>query len=78
MIEKEFLEKLGLNIKLERVRKRLTQEDLAGLVGCDRSYISLIERGLQNPSIIKIVKMSKALDVDIKVLLNDFRRIKLK
>ncbi|OGH96905.1 MAG: hypothetical protein A2039_00140 [Candidatus Melainabacteria bacterium GWA2_34_9] len=71
MIEKEFLEKLGLNIKLERVRKRLTQEDLAGLVGCDRSYISLIERGLQNPSIIKIVKMSKALDVDIKVLLNE-------
>jgi len=71
MIEKEFLEKLGLNIKLERVRKRLTQEDLAELVGCDRSYISLIERGLQAPSIVKIVRISKALDVDIKVLLNE-------
>ena len=68
--DKEFLEKLGLNIKLERVRKRLTQEDLAELVGCDRSYISLVERGKQNPSITKFIKISKALEVEIKAFLD--------
>lgn len=71
MDNKEFLEKLGLNIKIERVRKRFTQEKLAELVGCDSSSISLIEGGKQNPSITTVVKMSKALDIDIKVLLNE-------
>lgn len=66
---KEFLKKLGMNIKLERIKQHLSQEDLAGKVGCDRSYISVIERGLQNPSVTKMVKISKVLKVDIKVLL---------
>ncbi len=71
MKEKDFLEKLGLNIKVERVKKRFTQEDLAELVGCDRSYISVVERGIQNPSITKFIKIAKALDVDIKILLDE-------
>lgn len=71
MDEQKFLKELGLKLKVARVIKGYTQEDLAGAVECDRSYISVIERGLQNPSITKLIKITKALNVDIKALLND-------
>lgn len=70
MNNKDFLEKLGLNIKIERVRKKFTQEDLAELADCDRTYISLVERGKQNPSITNVVKIAKALEVDILTILS--------
>ena len=69
MEKEDFLIILGLNIKAERVRKKLNQEQLAHLADCDRSYIGFVERGKQNPTIIKLVKISKALDVTINDLL---------
>lgn len=62
---------LGLNIKAERNRKNLTQFQLAELIGTSESTISLIERGLQTPSIFLVYNIAKVLMIDINELLKD-------
>ncbi len=62
---------LGLNIRAERNRKNLTQFQLAELVGISESTISLIERGLQTPSIFLVYNIAKVLFIDINELLKN-------
>lgn len=50
-------------IKGLRLKKKMNQEDLAFACGVDRSYISLLERGVTEPSLTKIFDISKALGV---------------
>lgn len=59
---------LGLNIKFERMKKGLSQEELAELVDISRTAVSFIETGRQNPTVLKIIDIAKALDVDINDL----------
>ncbi len=65
----ELLKQLGRNIKAERVRKGYTQESFAEKACVSREYISRIERGQENMSILKILKLSQILEIDIKNLL---------
>lgn len=65
-----LLKQLGLSIKLERVRKGLSQEDLAELSGLHRTYIGMVERAERNISVINLVLIAKALNVSIDTLLN--------
>lgn len=67
----ELLKKLGRNIKVERVRKGLSQEELAELADTTRRSISLIENGLQHPKIISVIKLAKVLDVSIDYLVDN-------
>lgn len=41
----------GKAIKQERIKKGITQEELAERCGLDRTYISRIERGYKNPTL---------------------------
>ena len=66
---KELLKQLGRNIKAERVRKGYTQGLFAEKAGVSREYISRIERGQENMSILKILNIAKILETDIKNLL---------
>ncbi len=59
---------LGLNIKFERMKKGLSQEELAELVDISRTAVSFIETGRQNPTVLKIIDIAKALDIDINDL----------
>ena len=52
---------IGNKIAEERKRQGLTQEDLAGLCEMDRSYLSEIENGHKNLSVLSLLKISKAL-----------------
>jgi len=45
-----------------RVRRGLTQEQLAANSGLERSYTGGIERGVRNPTIITLLKIAVALD----------------
>lgn len=65
------LKNLGLNIKSERIRKNLSQEELAEKCDVSRNSISLIETGKINATILKIVDIAKALNIDINILLKD-------
>ena len=41
----------------------ISQEELAARCGFDRSYISLIERGVQSPTVKKLVTIARVLNV---------------
>lgn len=63
-------EKFGNKVKALREDKGFSIEHLANISNVDRNYISDIEKGKRNVSLLIIEKLSKALDVDIKELFN--------
>ncbi|MEE3349575.1 MAG: helix-turn-helix transcriptional regulator [Candidatus Gastranaerophilaceae bacterium] len=69
MNKQELLKKFGKNVKIERIKKDLTQEQLSVKLDVNQNYIACIERGRQNMSLGKILELSDALDVDIQKLL---------
>lgn len=60
---------VGKNIRAYRTRKKMSQEDLAARVGMSRPYLSEIENGLQNPSLIILDSIAEALDATVIDLL---------
>jgi XRE family transcriptional regulator, master regulator for biofilm formation len=64
---------VGRKIHEIRKKKGLTLTEVAERANISKSYLSNIERDLnQNPSIFIIKKLSMVLDVDVKVLLNPY------
>lgn len=59
------------NLKAERYRKGVTQAELAEAVDVSESSISLIERGIQSPSIFLVYDISRFLEIDINDLLKN-------
>lgn len=59
-----ILEKFGKNLKMYRLKSGLTQEQFAELVDLSVTYISLLENGRTNTTILVIEKFSKILKVD--------------
>jgi transcriptional regulator with XRE-family HTH domain len=53
------------NIRKLRVGRGLSQEALAVDAGIDRTYVSRLERGLENPSVAVLEKLAIALKVAI-------------
>jgi transcriptional regulator with XRE-family HTH domain len=58
----------GNNVRKQRLAKGISQEQLAALTNLHRTYIGGIERGERNPSLINIMKISKALNISIPSL----------
>jgi len=46
-----------------REAKGMSQEQLAEAAGLDRSFISLVERGIQSPNIVVLLKIAEVLEV---------------
>lgn len=61
--------KFGKALREIRLKKNLSQGDIAEKLGVHRSYISGLERGKRNPSLLTIKKMAKAIGVEPKELL---------
>ena len=53
---------LAANLKQARKAKGLSQEELAGQVGIDRTYVSALERRVYAASIDLVDRLAKALD----------------
>ncbi len=64
-------ELFGVNVKLERTRQRLTQEQLAALVKTEQPYLSKVERGLVVPSLEFVERIATALNVSPAALLDE-------
>jgi transcriptional regulator with XRE-family HTH domain len=60
--------KFGQKLRAIRESKGMSQEKLANDSGLDRTYVSGIERGKRNPSLINISKLAKGLGVKITAL----------
>ena len=60
--------KLGQRIAGLRKGRKLTQEQLAEAVGCSVEFISLIERGVNAPSVSGLEKFAKILKIEVREL----------
>jgi transcriptional regulator with XRE-family HTH domain len=58
---------VGANLKDLRKRKGVSQEALAFDCDLHRTYISGVERGIRNPTVVVLAKIAKALSVDSSV-----------
>lgn len=66
MVKDEILRQLGARVKEIRIKKGLTQIELANKIGKDHPSINKLENGKVNPSYIFLLEVSLGLDVDIK------------
>ena len=60
--------KLGQRIAALRKARKLTQEQLAEALSCSVEFISLVERGVNSPSVAGLEKFAKILKVEVKDL----------
>lgn len=59
----DTLKRFGDKVRELRIKKGLSQEQLAELSGLHRTYISSVELGKRNVSLINIFALAKALGV---------------
>lgn len=62
------LRRLGERIRELRAERGLSQEGLADAARIGRAYMSGIERGVRNCSVLHLLKIAKALKVDAGAL----------
>jgi transcriptional regulator with XRE-family HTH domain len=60
--------KLGQRIAGLRKSRKLTQEQLAEALSCSVEFISLVERGVNAPSVSGLEKFAKILKVEVREL----------
>lgn len=61
---------VGQNFARLRREKGLTQEEVEVRSGFSQQYLSGLERGVRNPTIITLFELAQSLDVDVIDLLN--------
>lgn len=62
---------LGANVRRFRVAATLSQEAVAHRMGVDRAYISAVERGAQNATLLSVWEIAQALGVRPAQLLDE-------
>lgn len=59
----------GKKLREIRLKKKMSQGDISRILKVHRSYISGLERGMRNPSLLTVQKVAKALGVNAKDLI---------
>ena len=65
----------GQVLKKFRILNKLSQEKLSQECGLDRSYISLLERGLRQPTLTTILRLSQILNTTATAMVRDVEEI---
>ena len=60
--------RVGLNLQAFRRERALSQEELAHRADIHQTYLSGVERGRRNPSILVLQRIAAALDIDLEDL----------
>lgn len=70
-MKKDILKKFGEKVREERLKKKLSQEQLADLAGVHRTYIGMIERAEKNITLENIEKIANALKIKVSEIFKD-------
>lgn len=57
--------RVGGNVRRLREKQAISQEELADRAGLHRTYISGVERGIRNPTVMILERIAKALGTDL-------------
>lgn len=68
----EVRRRVGLNLRRLREERGISQEEFAFDCGLHRTYISGVERGVRNPTVVVLEKIALALKVPASELLEEF------
>lgn len=74
MTKKKILISFGEKVRELRKASGMSQEDLSFKADLHRTYIGMIERAEKNITLTNIEKIAKALNVDIKKLLDNDKK----
>jgi len=69
-MSKTVLKRFGEKVREERLKRSLSQEELAARAGVHRTYIGMIERAEKNITLGNIEKIANALKMNIRDLVN--------
>jgi transcriptional regulator with XRE-family HTH domain len=69
--KKEFGIKIGQIIKVERLKRGLTQRQVTEKAGFYRTFIGLIENGKYSPSVFTVWRIARAMDMKLSELLKE-------
>ncbi len=59
---------IGGAIQMCRIRRQLSQGDLAKLAGCSASYLSMLENSKRDPTLSTVRKIADGLRVPVEIL----------
>ncbi len=62
---------VGANVRRLRIAAGLSQAALSERMGVDRAYVSGLEKGERNPTVITLWHLAKALGVKLKALFEE-------
>ena len=68
MNENRILEIVADNIRIERLRRRLSQEKLAEMVDISTKDLNMIENRKANPTIVIVIKICIALGIELNTV----------
>ena len=72
------LKTFGFKVRSLRLKLSLSQEDLAEIAGLHPTYISGIERGIRNPTILSAIKIAESLNCSISDLCDGIHNYSIK
>jgi transcriptional regulator with XRE-family HTH domain len=64
-----YLRALGKRVRILRLTREMTQEELAAAAGMSRNFVSLLEHGAHGVDVVRLLRLAAALDVPIEELL---------
>ena len=70
-MESKTLKKFGDRVREERLKRSLSQEQLAAKAGVHRTYIGMIERAEKNITLENIQKIAGALSIKLSEIFRD-------
>ena len=65
MKNNDTIKKLGQKIRIERQKRKMSQEKLAELADLNRNFVGMIERGETNLTVKKLENIANVFDLDI-------------
>lgn len=70
IMNQNTISKLGLKIRIERQKQKISQEKLAEFANLNRNFIGMIERGETNVTVRNLESITNALNLPVKELFN--------
>jgi len=70
MSNSKFLIAIGARIRELRLKKDMTQNELAMECNFEKASMSRIESGQTNMTVLTLIKISEALDIEVKEFFN--------